>query len=457
MSENLTDKLMRIKDDIVKSFTGEGGILGSVRGKVQKKIDENKQNDKYASNTDAKNTKFNEGEIGPIMGLRKKLAISVIGVAALVFVAAFWFAFSSGKSDKKETERPRNMEIADENQVSSAMQGSNSSQLAALRANNNPNANAAAQQRNQQRAQERPQTSTAQNNSSQNQRQQVVQQVPQIPQRDYTQYPYNVAYGGYQAPIPQVNIPNNNENDEKPKEKENKWGASISFGTVGTQGSQNANGSAGTAQENSSGNGYNNGAATYTALAPNTLQAGTVIPAVLLSGINSDAGSGKVMAQVQQDIYDSLTGSVLLVPMGSRFIGICDADGSGNGRVSISWDTLILPDGGSYTLGENMIAMDGEGYSGIKGDVDSHTGKTLSAGVFSTALAALGSLAAGNTTASDTYSAGQIAAQGALSNLLNTASSMFNNSMNQTPTVTVEPGYQFNIFVCQNVTFGGAE
>ena len=157
-----------------------------------------------------------------------------------------------------------------------------------------------------------------------------------------------------------------------------------------------------------------------------TLQAGTVIPVVLCTGINSDIG-GQVVAQIQQDMYDTATGRNLLIPAGSKILGTYGKGSPNNsGRVEITFTSIVLPDGGTYAVGNSLIAMDGAGYAGVSGKVNRHTGSTLSAGMFSSALAALGSVAAGNTSNnSNTYSAGQLAMQGAMANMMNTASQLF--------------------------------
>lgn len=196
------------------------------------------------------------------------------------------------------------------------------------------------------------------------------------------------------------------------------------------------------------------GRSSYAEASPNVLQTGTLIPAILVSGINSDVG-GQVIAQVESDVYDSLYGSTLLIPAGSRLIGQYSA-GAGNGqnRISITWGSLVMPDGGSYSLGNSMIAVDGAGYAGLEGNVDSHTGQVLSTAGLTSALAALGSVAAGNTGSStnNSYSAGQLASQGAMSNLLNTASTMLQKNINVAPTITINPGYEFNVFVSQQIS-----
>jgi hypothetical protein len=52
-----------------------------------------------------------------------------------------------------------------------------------------------------------------------------------------------------------------------------------------------------------------------------TVIAGSVIPAVLVSGVNSDL-PGPILAQVSENVADSASGKYLLVPQGSRLIGV---------------------------------------------------------------------------------------------------------------------------------------
>lgn len=53
---------------------------------------------------------------------------------------------------------------------------------------------------------------------------------------------------------------------------------------------------------------------------PYILQAGAVIPAAMITGIRSDL-PGQITAQVTENVYDSPTGSLLLIPQGTRIIG----------------------------------------------------------------------------------------------------------------------------------------
>lgn len=78
---------------------------------------------------------------------------------------------------------------------------------------------------------------------------------------------------------------------------------------------------------------------------PYMIRAGFVIPATMISGINSDL-PGQVMAQVSQNVYDTATGKYLLIPQGTRLIGAYSSDVAfGQERVLMAWQRLIFPDG----------------------------------------------------------------------------------------------------------------
>ena len=183
-----------------------------------------------------------------------------------------------------------------------------------------------------------------------------------------------------------------------------------------------------------------------------TINAGTTIPVRLLTGINTDV-EGQVKAEVLTDVYDSATGTRLLIPQGSKLMGSYESSKANNGRVPVTFRQLLLPDGGSWTIGGNLVAMDGAGFTGIQGKVHHHTGQKISGGAIGAGIAALGSLAAGNTSSSDTYTAGQLASQGALANMITASSQLLTQAANIQDTVTVEPGYEFSVYVAENITF----
>ncbi|TXG82460.1 MAG: conjugal transfer protein TraI, partial [Sphingomonadales bacterium] len=118
---------------------------------------------------------------------------------------------------------------------------------------------------------------------------------------------------------------------------------------------------------------------------PSILQAGSVIPAALITGIRSDL-PGLVTAQVTQNVYDSPTGRILLIPQGARLIGEYDSEiAAGQSRVLLAWDRLILPGGRSIRL-ERQPGADAAGMSGLEDRVNNHWGRMVRAALVSTLL-----------------------------------------------------------------------
>ncbi len=120
-------------------------------------------------------------------------------------------------------------------------------------------------------------------------------------------------------------------------------------------------------------------------VSPYTLLTGSVVPAALVTGLRSDI-PGQVLAQVTQDVRDSLTGLYILIPKGSRLIGQYDNTISfGQSRILLVWSRLILPNGKSLVL-EKASAADARGYAGLAGKVDNHWGSVVNAAAVSTLL-----------------------------------------------------------------------
>lgn len=171
---------------------------------------------------------------------------------------------------------------------------------------------------------------------------------------------------------------------------------------------------------------------TYTPADENTLTAGTIIPAMLLTGINTDA-PGQVAAQVLSDVYD-YTGTNLLVPAGSQVLGTVSGTDGSSGRVSVTFNTLVTPNGDSWNVGSSFQAIDGEGYSGIVGHVHNHTARNLGAGILKSALSALSTINVDRITLD-----------------ASSITDRFDNTYK--PTTTVDPGYQFNVYVTNSIHF----
>jgi len=118
---------------------------------------------------------------------------------------------------------------------------------------------------------------------------------------------------------------------------------------------------------------------------PWTVTAGTVIPASLLTGLDSDL-PGTVIAQVTENVRDSATGRTILIPQGARLIGTYEsASAYGQRRAFLVWSRIVLPDGSSVAL-DHMPAADASGYAGVSDRVDSHSWRLLKGIALSTLL-----------------------------------------------------------------------
>jgi type IV secretory pathway VirB10-like protein len=118
---------------------------------------------------------------------------------------------------------------------------------------------------------------------------------------------------------------------------------------------------------------------------PFVVQAGTVIPAALITGIRSDL-PGQITAQVTENIYDTPTGRARLIPQGARLIGVYDSQiAFGQSRVLLVWTRLIMPNGRSIVL-ERQQGADAGGHSGLEDEVDNHWGELFKAALLSTIL-----------------------------------------------------------------------
>ncbi|SCX21236.1 Type IV secretion system protein virB10 [Agrobacterium sp. DSM 25558] len=111
-------------------------------------------------------------------------------------------------------------------------------------------------------------------------------------------------------------------------------------------------------------------------MSPNELKRGSVIPATLITGLNSDL-PGRITAQVSQNVYDSATGHRLLIPQGAKLFGRYDSKVSfGQERVLVVWTDLIFPNGSTLQIG-GMAGTDAEGYGGFRDKVDRRLWRTF--------------------------------------------------------------------------------
>ena len=185
--------------------------------------------------------------------------------------------------------------------------------------------------------------------------------------------------------------------------------------------------------------------------APVILQAGSVIPAALITGIRSDL-PGLVTAQVTQNVYDSPTGRILLIPQGSRLIGDYDADVAfGQNRVLLAWNRLILPDGRSIVL-ERQPASDTQGFAGLQDGTDYHWGGVLKAALVSTLLGAGAELGSG-----DDGNLARAFRRGTQDSINRAGEQIVSRELNVRPTLTIRPGFPVRVLVTRDLVLGAGQ
>lgn len=186
---------------------------------------------------------------------------------------------------------------------------------------------------------------------------------------------------------------------------------------------------------------------------PFTLRAGFVIPAVLISGLNSDL-PGQIIGQVSQDVYDTATGRHKVIPQGTRLVGAYSSEVSyGQQRVMVAWQRLVFPDGRAMDIGA-MPGTDAAGYSGLSDKVNNHFMR-----IFGQAFL-LSAVIAGVELSQDDSSGGfgrpnaGSAMSEALGQTLGQAMiQLFQKNINVSPTLEVRPGYRFNVMVVKDLDF----
>ena len=179
---------------------------------------------------------------------------------------------------------------------------------------------------------------------------------------------------------------------------------------------------------------------------PYELLAGTVIPAALLTGINSDL-PGNIIATVTQNVYDTVTGRILLVPQGSRLLGVYDSQvGYGQRRVLLVWTRLILPDGSSIVL-DRLPGTDPEGYEGLEDRVDWHWKRLVAGAAMSTLLGAAAELAVPGGQYGNSQSVLYASLQGLQGTTNQVGQEITRRNLDIQPTITIRPGYPVRVIV----------
>jgi type IV secretory pathway VirB10-like protein len=182
---------------------------------------------------------------------------------------------------------------------------------------------------------------------------------------------------------------------------------------------------------------------------PYELKAGTIIPTVLITAINSDL-PGPVIGQVRENVYDTATGNYLLVPQGSRLLAHYDSMVAwGQERVLVCWNRLILPNGDSINL-QCMPAADLQGAAGLTDQVDEHWFRLIKGAVVASLLAATTQAVTGNTDGFNP-TVPQVWARNGAGEINQVGQQLTRRNMSIQPTITVRPGFSVNVIVTKDM------
>lgn len=172
---------------------------------------------------------------------------------------------------------------------------------------------------------------------------------------------------------------------------------------------------------------------------------GTVISAVLETGINSDL-PGFVRAVVSRDVR-GFDGSTVLIPRGSKLIGEYKSGvAQGQSRAFVIWTRLLTPSGISVNLGSP--ATDRLGRGGIDGETNTHFihrfGAAILLSVISAGLEALANQGSGNVNA---------IVIGTPQAATNVATVALQKDIDIPTTITVPQGQAIRVFVSRDLDF----
>jgi len=187
-----------------------------------------------------------------------------------------------------------------------------------------------------------------------------------------------------------------------------------------------------------------------------TIFQGSIIPAVILSKINSDL-PGDIIAQTTQDIYDGVKGNHLIIPKGSKIYGVYNNDiNTGQGKIMVAFQRIVLPGGRSISL-PGMPGMDSIGQSGIAGDVDNHFLRLYGGSALVAAVGAIvdsysrNNMNVASEDGQTTPGYGQQVTSASGRVLVDISRNILQRNNSIRPTITVNQGEKFNILVKKDI------
>ncbi|EKT0455027.1 conjugal transfer protein TrbI [Campylobacter jejuni] len=185
-------------------------------------------------------------------------------------------------------------------------------------------------------------------------------------------------------------------------------------------------------------------------LSPYEIKAGWNIPAVLITGVNSEL-PGQILAQVTENVYDTNTGKYLLIPQGTKVVGAYSSNIIyGQSRLLVAWNKLIFPNGDTLNI-DSMQGASQDGYTGFEDQVDNHYFRIFGSAFLLSSITAGIALSDNSSTNGEKETASDKAISQAIQQMGQVASEMIRKNMNISPTLKIRPGYKFNIFVTKDI------
>lgn len=191
-------------------------------------------------------------------------------------------------------------------------------------------------------------------------------------------------------------------------------------------------------------------------LSPYEIKAGWDIPAILEQALNSDL-PGEVRALVRENVFDTATGAHLLIPQGSRLVGVYDSKVAyGQSGILVVWNRVIYPDGSAVNL-EGMAGQDARGQSGFRHEVDRHYARLIGFAALTSGFGAAFQLSQSrrDNNVLSYPSPAEIAGSSVGRELSQIGAQTMRRNLNVQPTIKVPIGYRFNVRVNKDILFEG--
>ncbi|WP_414041226.1 TrbI/VirB10 family protein [Acidithiobacillus sp. M4-SHS-6] len=192
---------------------------------------------------------------------------------------------------------------------------------------------------------------------------------------------------------------------------------------------------------------------------PYEILSGSVIPAVLQTGIKSYL-PGEITAVVSQNVYSSVNGATLLIPAGARLVGTYDTQTAmGINRLAVAWTRIEFPNGTTMNL-PGYGGAGGSGYAGFAGEVNDHTWLIFkNALLMSIVDAGMAIASPSSSISANGQVTGNVALQDSEQSLAQTfgeaESQLLEKYIDIAPTITIHPGYLFSVVVAHDMVFPG--